>query len=124
MARVPSLAGQSSQSPPPHLAIFGFGLLYALRRSHPATQRALRGEGAVARPSQSRSFGAFDHQAADAYAELLQQELPPAVQVVEAAPFVVWPPASPSSPSGKLWLRAALHTPGERLRHLACFQRL
>ena len=43
MAKAPSLAGQSSPSPPPHLAIFGFGLLYALWRSHAATQRALRG---------------------------------------------------------------------------------
>ena len=43
MAKGPSLAGQSSPSPSPHLAIFGFGLLYALWRSHSATQRALRG---------------------------------------------------------------------------------
>ena len=42
MAKVPSLAGQSSPSPPPHLAIFGFGLLCALWRSHSATQRALK----------------------------------------------------------------------------------
>ena len=43
MAKVPSLAGQSSPSPPPHLAIFGFGRLYALWRSHSATQHALGG---------------------------------------------------------------------------------
>ena len=40
---VTSLAAQSSPSPPPHMAIFGSGLLDALWRSRPATQRALGG---------------------------------------------------------------------------------
>ena len=42
-AKGPSLAGQSSPSPPPHLASFGVGRLDALWRSRSATQRALRG---------------------------------------------------------------------------------
>ena len=41
--QVPSLAGQSSPSPPPHMEAFGSRLLYTLWRSHGATRLALRG---------------------------------------------------------------------------------
>ena len=43
MVKAPSVAGQSSPSQPPHVAIFGPRLLYALWRSHGATPLALGG---------------------------------------------------------------------------------
>ena len=56
MVKMPSSAGQSSPRPPPHMEAFGSRLLYTLWRSHAATQHALKGSGAGARPTQSRSF--------------------------------------------------------------------
>ena len=54
MVKVPSLAGQSLPSQPPHMEVCGSRLLHDL--SHAATPLALGGRGAVARPSQSRPF--------------------------------------------------------------------
>ena len=43
MVKVPSLAGPSSPSQPPHMEAFGSRLLHTLWRSHGAAQLALKG---------------------------------------------------------------------------------